>query len=595
MGVMEKFRASTKYILWLLIISFGLLWALADTNVFDAMMAGPRSLGEVNGKAITFEAYNQKVQNYTERYRYETGDAATAEMRAYYEDLAWDELVLDVIIKQKMDELGITVTDQELVDMITGPNPDSFIAQQFKREDGSIDRDALNAAISAPENTSIWIMIEQQLRDKRRREKLSQYLQSSVKVSDTEVAQEYMAKNSTVSFDYVRVPYNEIPDSVLNPTDNELKAFYNKEIKRYQRKKTWKFNYVEFDLTPTSEDTLKTFAELQNIREELRGESSDSLLFLQYGSLTPYAVTKVAKTEVKDSYKSVLNAGLYQTTEVLKEADGTLHILKKVAETKTEVSFIDFSSKVVADPLGTVDEQAKAADDFAYFAAEGKSFQEEADRRGYTVKKATATDDTPFIPGLGQTRQTINWLKGAEVNDITQNPIELPKAYIVAQLDEVLEEGARPFDEVRAQVERLYKTEMRKKQTSDKINSAVAGKSTLSDIASALGKEVKKAENVRFNADIIPGVGREPLVLGHVIAMDTTSSNNVVSGEFAGFVIQVMNKVAAEEAGMNAQAVQQIRTDLEQKRNTALSAVWVEQLKEEATIKDFRSLVLRNR
>jgi len=46
---------------------------------------------------------------------------------------------------------------------------------------------------------------------------------------------------------------------------------------------------------------------------------------------------------------------------------------------------------------------------------------------------------------------------------------------------------------------------------------------------------------------------------------------------------------------MNAQVLQQIRTELEQKRNTALSAVWVEQLKEAADIKDFRTLVLRNR
>jgi peptidyl-prolyl cis-trans isomerase D len=595
MGVMEKFRASTKYILWLLILSFGLLWALADTNVFDAMMAGPRSLGEVNGKAITFEAYNQKVQNYSERYRYETGDAATSEMRAYYEDMAWDELVLDIIVKQKMDELGITVTDDELVNMITGPNPDPFIAQQFKKEDGSIDRAALDAAISAPENTNIWIMIEQQLRDNRRREKLSQYLQASVKVSDAEVAQEYMDKNSTVTFDFIRVPYNEIPDSVLKPTDAELKSFYNKEINRYQRKKTWKFDYVEFDLTPTSEDTLKTLAELQNIREELTGDTRDSLVFLQYGSLNPYAVTKVAKTEVKESYKPVLSVAVNQTTEIIKEADASLHILKKVAETKTEVSFIDYSAKVVADPLGTVDEKAKEADDFSYFASENSSFKEEAERRGYVVKNGIATEDTPFIAGLGQTRQTLNWLKGAKVSEVTQNPIELPKAYVVIQLTEILEAGARSLTEVRPQVERLYKTEMRKKQTADKINAVLTGNSNLVDIAKALSKEVKKAENVRINADVIPGVGREPIVLGKATVMDTAKVSSVISGEFAAYVIEVKNHVKADEAGMNAGALQQIRTELEQKRNTALSAVWVEQLKAAADIKDFRSVVLRNR
>jgi len=595
MGVMEKFRASTKYILWLLILSFGLLWALADTNVFDAMMAGPRSLGEVNGKAISFEAYNQKVQNYSERYRYETGDAATSEMRAYYEDMAWEELVLDVIIKQKMDELGITVTDDELVNMITGPNPDPFIAQQFKKEDGTIDRAALDAAISAPENTNIWITIEQQLRDNRRREKLSQYLQASVKVSDAEVAQEYMDKNSTLSFDYIRVAYNEIPDSVLNPTDTELKTFYTKEAKRYKRKKTWKFNYVEFDLTPTTEDTLKTLTELQSIREELTGDTNDSLIFLQYSSTTPYTVTTVAKSEVKESYKPVLSVDVNQTTEIIKEADASLHLLKKISETKKELSFIDYSTKVVADPLGTVDERAKEADDFAYFATENNSFQKEAETRGYTIKSGIATEDTPFIAGLGQTRQTLNWLKGAKINEVSQNPIELPKAFVVLELIEIQEAGARPFAEVRPQVERLYKTEMRKKQLLAKINTALKSRTDFNAVASELNKEVKTAENVRFNSDIIPGLGREPLVLGKAITLDSAQVSTVVTGDFAAFVIKLKDRKVADEAGMNAQVLQQIRTELEQKRNTALSAVWVEQLKEAADIKDFRTLVLRNR
>jgi len=479
--------------------------------------------------------------------------------------------------------------------MITGPNPDPFIAQQFKKEDGTIDRAALDAAISAPENTNIWITIEQQLRDNRRREKLSQYLQASVKVSDAEVAQEYMDKNSTLSFEYIRVAYNEIPDSVLNPTEAELKSFYAKEAKRYQRKKTWKFNYVEFDLTPTSEDTLKTLAELQSIREELTGDSNDSLIFLQYSSVTPYSITTVVKTEVKESFKPVLSVDVNQTTEIIKEADASLHILKKVAETKKEVSFIDYSTKVVADPLGTVDERAKEADDFSYFATENNSFQKEAETRGYAIKSGIATEDTPFIAGLGQTRQTLNWLKGAEINEVSQNPIELPKAYIVLQLTEIQEAGSRPFEEVRPQVERLYKTEMRKKQLSDKINAALSGKTDLAVVASELGKEVKKAENVRFNSDIIPGLGREPIVLGKATTLDSAQVSPVISGDFAAFVIKLSDRKIADEAGMNAQALQQIRTELEQKRNTALSAVWVAQLKEAADIKDFRSVVLRNR
>lgn len=585
---MEKFRESTKYILWILIISFGLLWALADTQVFDAMMAGPRSLGEVNGKAISFEAYNQKVQSYSERYRYETGDAATSEMRAYYEDLAWDELVLDVLIKEKMEEIGIKVSDQEVIDMITGPNPDPFIAQQFRREDGSIDRNALNAAITAPENTQIWITIEQQLRDNRRREKLANYLQASVVVSDNEINEEFINRNSSVSFDYIRVAYNEIPDSALTVNDADLRAFYKKEINRYQRKKTWKFNYVEFDLTPTKEDTVRTFEELQLVREDLTGSVNDSLVFLQHTSTTPYAVSKVDKKEVKDSYKPVLSVGLNETTEVIKETDGSLHILKKVAESKTEVSFVDYSTKVIADPLGTVDERAKESDDFAYWADEN-DFAKEAERRGLTLKSGVATEDTPFIAGLGQSRQAINWLKASKVGEVTLSPIEMPKAFVVMELTEVQEAGARAFEEVRPQVERLYKTELRKTKTAEKIAASLAGKSTLTDVSIALGKELKTAETVRFNADVIPGIGREPKVIGVVSTLEPQVLSSVIEGEFGAFVIQVKSKTMARVEELTDATRTQIKTELEQKRNSALSQVWVEKLKSEA--EDRKSVV----
>ncbi|TNE72681.1 hypothetical protein EP331_06675 [bacterium] len=594
MGVMEKFRASTKYILWLLIISFGVLWALADTQVFDAMKAGPRSLGEVNGKAISFEAYNQKVQSYSERYRYETGDAATSEMRAYYEDLAWEELVNEIIIKQKMDDLGITVTDDEVVEMITGPNPDPFISQYFRREDGSIDQNALQQAIAAPENTQIWLTIEQQLRDKRRREKLAQYLQSSIKVSDAEVVNEFVARNSSLSFEYVRVPFSDTPDSTISFSESELKDFYKKEIDRYQRKKTWRFNYVEFDLTPTSEDTVRTYKELESLKAELSGEVSDSLIFLQYASQTPYTVTKVAKKEVKELYKPVLAVGLNEVTDVIAEGNGLLHVLKKVAETKSEVSFIDYSTRVIADPLGTVDERAKEADDFAYFATEG-SFSEEANRRGYVVKSAIATDDTPFIAGLGQSRQTLNWLKGAKVEEVTSNPIELPKAYVVIQLVEVQEAGARSFEEVRPQVERMFKTEKRKILTENKIKASIAGKSSIADVASALGKEVRKAENVRYNAEVITGVGREPFLLGAATKLDKGTISGVINGEFASFVVLVTEKNEVSTNAVAEDVKLQIKGELEQKRNTAISQVWIEELKAEANVKDFRALVLRSR
>ena len=64
MGAMAKMRNSTPVILWVLIFSFGILWVLQDTQVFDVMAGGPTNMGSVNGSTISIEEYNDRVSFY---------------------------------------------------------------------------------------------------------------------------------------------------------------------------------------------------------------------------------------------------------------------------------------------------------------------------------------------------------------------------------------------------------------------------------------------------------------------------------------------------------------------------------------------------
>ena len=240
---MERLRNSTKVIFWILILSFGLLWGLADTGAIDAIMIGPRSLAEVNGRAITAEEYNARVNAYTQQYQDQTGDAPTLEMRASYDRIAWDELVLERIIESEMERLGITVTDDEIVEMITGPNPHPMVAQYFTREDGTIDRLAMQTAIEDQENASIWLNIEAQLREQRSREKLNTYIQSSLRVTDSEVEQEFVRENSVASVQFVRFPYASVSEDELTVTDSEINSYYRANRNQFEQDKSWRFQF----------------------------------------------------------------------------------------------------------------------------------------------------------------------------------------------------------------------------------------------------------------------------------------------------------------------------------------------------------------
>jgi peptidyl-prolyl cis-trans isomerase D len=589
MGVMEKMRGSTKYILWLLIFSFGILWVLADTNVFETMQAGPQSMGQVNGESISIQEYNQKVQNYTERYRQQTGESVTQELRAYYEDQAWEELVLDILLKQKMDELGIVVTDQEVVDMVTGPNPDPFIRQQFTDETGQINRQALNQAISAEENTQVWIMIEQQLRDKRRREKLANYMDASVVVTDADIQKSFINQNSTVSFEYVRVPYSTVTEDMLSYEDSDLRGYYNDNKEKYKRNKTWQISFVSWDKSPTEQDTNRVFSEVRDLREDFASTEDDSLFFLRWESDKEYNLSSVSADDIREEYRPVLDLEVGEVSEIVVDANDRLHLLKKVGEENGEVQFVDYTRGINADPISTIDAIAREADDFSFFAEE-EGFKDEAERRELTVRSANATEGTPFVPGLGQSRQVMTFLESSEKGAVS--PVfELPQQFVVVQVEDVILEGYRPFEDVKSQVENAYKNQLRKERVAQQVTEARTQQTELSAIATALSVNTMSAEAINYDAQFIPGAGREPVVLGAARGIELNALSEVIEGESATFVVQVTNRNEADPATITGEQQQQLSTQLEQERRQAIMNTWMEELKEDAKIKDYRHLL----
>jgi peptidyl-prolyl cis-trans isomerase D len=590
MGVMEKMRKSTSVILWVLIFSFGLLWMLADTQIFDALQVGPRSLGQVNGEPITLEEYNNRISSYIDQYTQQTGNSVTPELRAYYEDQAWEDLVTSKLIQQKMDELGISVTDQEVVEMITGENPDPFIRQQFSREDGSIDRVALQAAIEAPENSQVWILIEEQMRQKRRQQKMTNYIQSAMVVSSHDIEQAYIRNNSFADIAYIRFPYAEVSDSAVTVSEEDLRTYYNNHQDEYQREESYRFEFVSFDKTPTSEDTMRTINELENLRQEFAQAEDDSLFLVRYQSATPFSNTFVEESQIREEYKTVLELKEGEVSEVIKDA-GRAFIIKKLDEQGDSVKFAVLSFPFRADPINTIDKRAEEADDFSFFAEES-GFEEEAARRGLEAQEAFATKNTPFIPGIGQSRQIMDFLNNASEGEISE-PIELAGEFVVLHVTEVIPEGVRPFEEVENQIRTVVTNNKRKEMVEQKVRDLLGENTTLEELAGASGKEIITVDNLSMNSEIIQGAGREPKIVGAVFGLKEGERSAPLKGTSAVFVVKVQNRQDADLAKLDSATREQIRQRLRQEKSSSFAQAWMEQLKQNAEIEDYRSRVLQ--
>lgn len=591
MGVMEKMRNSTSSILWILIFSFGILWVLADTQVFDAIALGPRSLGSVNGEPISLEEYNNRVSFYTDRFNQQTNQTMTPEMRTMYENQAWEDLVAAHLIRQKMNDMGITVTDNELIEMITGDNPDPFIRQQFGDEQGNIDRIALRAAIDAPENSQAWIQIEQQLRDNRRQQKMSNYIASGLKVSSLDIENEYVQQNSFSEIEFVRFPYSEVTNEDISVSEEELRDYYQANQSDYERSETYRFQFVSWDKTPTPADTTNTIEEVEELREQFATADNDSLFMQRYQSATNYRGSFVSLDEMREDYREVIEGiEVGEVSEVVMINDAP-HIFKKIEQNGDEVRFEVFSYQIVADPINTIDRLAEQANEFEFYAS-SDGFETEAERRELDIQTATATKDVPFVPGIGQAPQLLNELENMSVGSIS-DAIELSNQFLVVSLTERTPEGVRPFTEVRSQVENSVRNEKRRQIVLDRVMQLTQNGTELEQLAEASEKEVQAAENIRFGGNSIPDAGREVKVIGHIFGMEEGEVSGPVEGSNAAFMIRLIEKSMADPAEMTETERNQIRTRLEQQKFQTFNQVFLERLKEDAEITDNRSALIQ--
>ncbi|MEX0723006.1 MAG: SurA N-terminal domain-containing protein [Gracilimonas sp.] len=588
---MEKMRNSTGVILWILIGSFGLLWVLADVNFFDAMQAGPNALGTVNGEKISNEEYQSRVQYYTNSYSQQTGNSLSAERRANFENQAWDELVNTRLINQKMDELGITVSDQEVMDMVFGDNPAPIIRQNFTQEDGSIDRAAIQQVLSSSEFSQQAVALELQLREQRRQQKLNNYISAGLQVTESEVEQEFIKNNTTAQVNFVRFPYSEVTEQELDISDSELQDYYNNNRDRYTRDESYRFRYVTFSKLPTAADTAQIIEDVRGLREAFADAPNDSLFLSRQASSTNYRSSFVTVDDIRDEYQVVADLEVGEVSDVILTASQAA-ILKKEAERgNNEIKFQTMSYNIQALPA-TIDEANDRAADFEFFASEETSFEEEAEDRELETQEAFATQGNDFISGLGSSQQIMNFLESADEGDISE-VLELSSEFIVLEVVEITPEGYRPFDEVRSQVENMVKIERRKELTQQKVQDLLSQNQSLEQLASASEKEIQTVNTLRANATVISGAGREPMVVGAIFGLNEGEVSGVITGNSAAFVVEVSEKMEADLANLDQERRREIRQQLEQQKLQEFSSIWLEQLRKDAKIVDNRSRLLQ--
>ena len=152
----------------------------------------------------------------------------------------------------------------KLVDMISGTNLDpkasSKLLQIRKRANSIRTRlgTYINQLKTMPPNSDArvrWEIFQRDLKPGRERIKYENLLIKSNYITTAEAEREYHIQTDVAEIKYLFVPFYAVSDSAVSVTDDDLKAYYNKNIERYKTEESRDIKYISVPVEASSDDS----------------------------------------------------------------------------------------------------------------------------------------------------------------------------------------------------------------------------------------------------------------------------------------------------------------------------------------------------
>lgn len=315
MGMMAKMRSLAPAFILTVGGLFVLFMVISDSNVLEALGGGrTNNIGSVNGEDITYQEFQTAVDQQVENQKKQTGQDPDETQLDQIRDQVWDAIVTQKVFAQLIKKYGITITDQEIKDAILGENPPDFLKQNFIDSLGNFNRQLYEQAIFDPQNKAALIQAEEYIRQSKLTQKLQSMVLASVNVGEDEVKRRFIDQNTNIEADYILFDVNKVKDADVNVTDEDLKAYYEKNLNMYKVPPQRKLKFVLFKNVASSEDSQMVYKNLLNVKDliitgdtasfsQLVGiysETPDSKDTLAVNMFTPEVISAFKKSAVGD-------------------------------------------------------------------------------------------------------------------------------------------------------------------------------------------------------------------------------------------------------------------------------------------------------
>jgi len=289
MGMMAKMRSLAPWFIVTVGGLFVLFMVLSDSKIADAIGTRSNDLGKVNGEKISYQDFANLLDRYREFQLKQNGQEIPESQMDQFRDQVWESLVSQKLMEQKISEYDLNVSDNEIKDLLLGPNPPQSVTQYFIDSTGRFNREAYDAAIRNPQNKTAILQIEDQVRQQILQEKLTSLVNASAFVTDEEIRRKFDDDNVRMNADYILVSLPIQNDSTLIPTDDEISNYYSEHKNDYKKEETRKVKYVIFNTGASHSDTIAIEKNLSAILEKVKSDTSGFKTFVEIYSEKPYS------------------------------------------------------------------------------------------------------------------------------------------------------------------------------------------------------------------------------------------------------------------------------------------------------------------
>ena len=250
-------------------------------------------VGEVAGQKVELADYNNALEQAKQAFIAQQQRQPDEQALGYLRDQAWNQTIYRMAFRPEWDKLGLTVSDDELVDMVQGDNVSPGIRQAFtNKTTGQFDKARLieylkNLDKLPPENQAAWHNFEANLPAERLANKYNALLKNSVYVTTAEAKRSEANQATRAAVKYLFVPYSSISDSAVKVTDAQLQAYLDKNKSRYQVEDARSVEYISVPVVASKTDSAAVKAAIAELATQFAAAPVDSLFVMQ-NSEQPY-------------------------------------------------------------------------------------------------------------------------------------------------------------------------------------------------------------------------------------------------------------------------------------------------------------------